>query len=331
MVHDSQNAMSPYEASAWSELREESLRRQRQQLVNSATRERISSVTQRIGERVRAIPGAEDAEAVVAAALEGLRGMTMDWAMMSVNEERVLAKFRKRGATPATLADLRDFDLERCDKAIPRLRARYTSAAAGEGALSALAITGLEVKGKVKGGPGIAAVGGAIAVDTSFVLAGMGRCIAETGAYYGFDVSQDEEQLFALAIMAYSSATTRAGKVAAMAELSRLTQMMMRRATWQVLSKEPIVKVIQAVYTRLGIRLTHQGLGRAVPLVGVVVGSGLNAAALQRVGRDAKMAYRIRFLATKYNLDPDDMVDVEVNASLDDEETIRFELPTGPS
>ncbi len=328
MANNSQTSMSPYEEKAWRELREQALRRQRRQVLNQETRQRLTSAARKAGERLRDIPGVANAQQVLQEAMDGLRGLTMDAAMMSVSEQAVLDRFQAQGVTPASFSDLRSFDLEVCDLAIPRLRTRYTTAAAGEGALTSLAITGMEVQDKVKGGPKMAAVGGAIVADTGFVLAAMGRCIAETGAYYGFDVSQEEEQLFALAIIAYSTASTRVGKVAAMAELSKLTQMMMRHATWEVLSKEPMVKIIQHIYARLGIRLTKKGLGKVVPVAGVAIGSGLNAAALDRVGRDAKMAYRIRFLATKYDLDPSVMVDDKYADESGDADTIEIGLPS---
>ncbi len=47
--------------------------------------------------------------------------------------------------------------------------------------------------------------------------------------------------------------------------------------------------------------------GQAIPVVGVVIGAGLNASYLQSVGRDAELAYRMRFLAEKHGLDPSDL------------------------
>ena len=47
--------------------------------------------------------------------------------------------------------------------------------------------------------------------------------------------------------------------------------------------------------------------GQAIPVVGVVIGAGLNASYLQSVGRDAELAYRMCFLAEKHGLDPSDL------------------------
>jgi hypothetical protein len=64
-------------------------------------------------------------------------------------------------------------------------------------------------------------------------MAAMGRSIGVVATAYGYDVRQPEEELFALGVMSLASAGTLSGRTAAMASLSRLTQQMMRQATWQ--------------------------------------------------------------------------------------------------
>lgn len=325
MVSASGPSMSAYELHAWQALQDQAHRRERRKILKPETRQRISTGAHQVADKVRKVPGIQVAEETFTSALEGLRVVTMDAAMRSVSRKRVLVRINKHGPPLCTLSQIGTLDLERCDKAIPALRLRYATTAGAEGAMSSLAITGLEVATTVKGGPTAAAVAGAIAADTAVVLAAMGRVVAETGAYYGFDVGSSEtEQLFALAIISYSSATSQPGKVAALAELSRLTQMMMRRATWETLSKEPLVMVIQRIYALLGLRLTKAGLAKAVPIAGALIGAGTNAASLSRISQDAKFAYRMRFLATKYQLDPAVMVrDVPVG----DDDTIRVTPP----
>jgi hypothetical protein len=112
-----------------------------------------------------------------------------------------------------------------------------------------------------------------------------------------------------LGVISLSSAASGPAKVAALAELSRLTQQMMRRATWKALEKEPLVKVIQQVYARLGLRITKAKLAQTVPVAGVVISAGMNMAAVQAVAWDAKLAYRLRFLCDKYGLDPQQVVE----------------------
>ncbi len=49
-------------------------------------------------------------------------------------------------------------------------------------------------------------------------------------------------------------------------------------------------------------RLTQRKLGQAVPVIGAVVGAGLNARMLSRVVDDAQHEYRRRFLREKYDM-----------------------------
>jgi len=158
-------------------------------------------------------------------------------------------------------------------------------------------------------------------------------------AHYGYDVREPEEQVFASGVLAYSSATGSAEKAASLASLSRLTQQMMRRATWKQLQQHQLVNVIQKVFTSLGFNLTKKKLAQAVPIVGVVVNSGLNAWIVQKTFQRAQQAYRLRFLTEKYNLDPTDwapdIVDVEsteiplVDELIDDELVLEPPDDTG--
>lgn len=320
-------AMSRYESKTWNDLRQQAEAREKRRVLKPEMRRKISEAGEKAGELVKRAPGAEIAEDKFIGVLEGLRGVTMDAAMVSVSKRRVLERYERRSIQVTSLNGLRNLDLQDCDETVPHLRLRYSAAGAVEGAATSLAITGATVATTVSGGTTAVVAIGAMAADVAAVLAGMGRVVAETAAYYGYDLKSEDEQLFALAIIAYSSATTQPAKVAALAEISQLTQMMMRRATWATLNKEPLVKIIQLVYARLGLRLTQKGLSKAVPVAGAFVGAGMNAAALARVSKDAKFAYRLRFLVDKYGLDPKDVTG-HLNVS-PDEGHISFAIDGG--
>lgn len=127
------------------------------------------------------------------------------------------------------------------------------------------------------------------------------RAVAHTAAYYGYDVDLPEERLFALSVLSMGTAAG-AGKAAAYLEINKLVQALARRATWKELNKSVVAAVVQQVYTRLGLRLTQQKLGQAVPVIGVVLGAGLNARVMTSVIDDADHVYRERFLREKYAL-----------------------------
>ncbi len=316
--------MSEYEHKTWVDLQKQAQRRKQRRVLKPETRQKIAAASSRAGSAAKAVPGADLAQDTFMATLEGLRVVTMDAAMASVNKERVLKRYRRQSISVYSLRDIQGLDLAECDAAIPHLRLRYSSASAAQGVGASLLITGAEASATVSGGATAGVVVGAIAADIAGVLAAMGRVVAETGAYYGYDLKSEEEKLFAMAVIAYSSAATQPAKAAALAEISKLTQMMMRKATWQTLNREPLVKAIRYIYARLGLRLTKGGLSKAVPVAGAVIGGGMNAAALARVATDAKFAFRLRFLVEKYGLDPEDVTG-QLNTEADDDH-ITFEV-----
>jgi hypothetical protein len=105
-------------------------------------------------------------------------------------------------------------------------------------------------------------------------------------------------------VLSLASANTLGGKAAAMASLSRLTQQMMRRATWEQLRRHVLVNVIDRVYAALGGTLTKRKLAQAVPLAGAVINGSVNAGLTHQTFRRAEAVYRLRFLTEKYGIDP---------------------------
>ncbi|MGH3632310.1 MAG: EcsC family protein, partial [Sciscionella sp.] len=103
------------------------------------------------------------------------------------------------------------------------------------------------------------------------------------------------EQLYALAALDVGTAS-QVNKAAAYSELNKLVRGLAQRHAWQQLNRNSVTKVVQQVYSRLGMRLTQRKLGQAVPVLGVVLGAGLNARLLARVHDDAEHLYRERFL-----------------------------------
>ncbi len=110
--------------------------------------------------------------------------------------------------------------LRAIDDVIPGLRWRYSLVAGVEGAGAGIVITGGELvatAGSVASAgaapaPGAGTVIGAMAFDAATVLAASARVVAHTAAYYGYDVRLPEEELYALTIINWSSATSEGAK-----------------------------------------------------------------------------------------------------------------------
>ncbi|HYH52470.1 MAG TPA: EcsC family protein [Acidimicrobiia bacterium] len=132
-------------------------------------------------------------------------------------------------------------------------------------------------------------------------------------------MERPEERLFALGVLSVGTAA-QAGKAAAYIELNKVVQNLARNVTWKVLDKSAVTKVVKGAYARLGMNLTKRKLGQAVPVVGIVLGAGLNARLINRVADDAGRIYRERFLRERYGLVTTDVELAEGGA----EETVKL-------
>lgn len=318
--------MSAYDQRAWDSLTN--------QVTNShepnAFAQRLTQVRSRINQTSAAaletgkkVPGAVVAadamKSAIDASMSGLHSITVDVGLNSVSTKTVIKRFQKKGHQVESLDDIRTLDLKACDSVGSSKKQKYMLAGAVEGGVSSLAVTGLTVSSTVGGGVTAAAAAGAIAADSIAVLTGMGRIIASVAANYGYDSTLPEESVFATGVLAYSTAGNASEKAAAMAALSRLTQQMMRQATWSQLSSNQLVRVVELVFKALGTRLTHKKLAQVIPVVGVAINGGMNAKMANDTVNRAHVAYRLRFLTEKYGLDPTDWRPVVIHSDTDEE------------
>jgi len=304
--------LSEYDRTAWAELgkwRTERLSAKERHLLPKGTRKWLAHAGDVAGERFEKLPGAHQFTDLFNRALEGALGFIGKAADASLRRQVIIDAYCKSGHPVTELADIRKLELRDVDKVKPRLGLRYTAFSAVEGAMAGLAVSGGEILaggGAIFGGgagaaPGAGTVVGALAADTAAVLGAMSRAIAHIAAYHGYDTELPEEQMYAVSILSFSL-TQQAGKSAAYIELNKVVQDLARRATWATLNQNGVTKVVRTVYERLGLRLTKRKLGEAVPVIGIVVGAGLNAHMLDKLTTDADCLYRERFLREKYGV-----------------------------
>lgn len=148
--------------------------------------------------------------------------------------------------------------------------------------------------------PSGGAIAGAVAADAAVVLGLASRSVGQISLFYGYDPEEPAEKLFVLSVVNAGTATSATAKSAAMADISRLTQALVRGKTWDILNDAVVTKVSQQFAKAFGFRLTKKGLGKAVPAVGILVGGTLNWTTLEGIVDAADMAYRRRFLLDKY-------------------------------
>ncbi|MFJ6418641.1 EcsC family protein [Paeniglutamicibacter sp. NPDC091659] len=84
-----------------------------------------------------------------------------------------------------------------------------------------------------------------------------------------------------------------------MADISQLTQALVRGKSWAVLDKSVVAQVSKRFASKFTSRLTKQGLGKIVPVAGIAIGGAFNWATLESIFDAADIAYRRRFLLEK--------------------------------
>lgn len=290
--------MSSYERDAWNAAVAR-LNRQRDGRVRKALGTASAPATRAAKAAWAVVPRHEQLEEQVVKALSGMKSVTFDPALRSVNADKAL---KRHGVSSAE--ELHSLDLRRLDRSLPGFRTVFAAAALVEGGGSALAVTGAEVSATVSGGVAAGVVVGAIALDGATSMALMGRIIGQVAAEYGYDVRLPSEEAFALGVISLGTAATAAEKAAALRSLRLLTMRMMRQATWAELNQHALVKLIQRVFAALGEKLTKRKLAQTVPIAGVFINAGLSAQMADSTYRTARDVYRLRFLTDKYGIDP---------------------------
>lgn len=222
-----------------------------------------------------------------------------------LSPRRVVARHKKSGHEVSKLADVRRLDLEQIDEVRGRGASWYYPAlAALSGAGAGFVISGSELVVIPSAGVAAAPTGGVIvgafAGDAAFVLGLSSRVVGQLALSYGYDPEDPAEKLFILSVVNAGTAMSATAKTAAMADVSRLTQALVRGKSWAVLSESVISKVSQQVAKVFSFRLTKKGLGKAIPSIGIVVGGALNWTTLESIVDTADVAYRRRLLIEKY-------------------------------
>ena len=324
---------SDYELAAWRDIQRFTGRPLSREMRNAGERVAVGAAelgkraTKYLGDRPRAQSAVSRAQEVAAkgahavgtgasraadavpdwsgAALGSMRQAAGRVSRAGLSSKRVVANHKKRGHDVASLPDLRRLDLEQID-AVRGRRASwyYPAAAALSGAGAGFVISGGQLVTAASAGaaaaPSGAAIVGAFAGDTAVVLGLASRSVGRVSLLYGYDPDEPAEKLFVMSVVNAGTAMSGTAKTAAMADISRLTQALVRGKTWAVLNESVVARVSSQFAKAFSLRLTKQGLGKVVPAVGILVGGTLNWTTLEAIVDAAEIAYRRRFLLEKY-------------------------------
>lgn len=338
--------LSDYERRAWDALGTELVARAQEPEKGplDAVRGRLRAVNRTVASKTQGVIDklpAEKVEGVFRQTMGGLRSVTLDPAIASVNDSSIRNHYVDLGAPVGSLEEILDLDLEVIDRGLPPLGARYMLGMGVEGALSAGAVTGAELLASaqtvgtfgVGAAPGATTVVAAMAADAATLVAGSARLVARTAAFHGFPVTDDEAKIEALATLSFGMTGAGPAKVVAFRELSNLTQQLADTTRFDVIGDSVLVRVLVRLYADLGLKITQRKLGQAIPVAGIAIGAGLNASFARRVAEDSRFAYRARFLARKAGIDmasliPDGFDEASADRSdvIDIEEIIDEEI-----
>lgn len=304
--------LSEYERKALLEV-EEYKRQQVSRSPRQLVPQTVSEQGKRASRQIKRLPGVQLAtEKTLLAYTKAASGLAKGSEKVSratLSEGRVVRAFNRKGFDIGSLEDVAQLDLQDIERKVKvkRLDIVYSSLVAVEGAAAGAVISGGELlasAGTVLGAgagsaPGVGTVAAAMATDAAVVLGASSRAVAHIGMYYGFDPLSPAEAVYGLSIVNLGSAVTATGKVAAYAELSQLTQLLARRASWAQLNEHLLPRLAQQFAVRFGGRLTQRKLGQLVPIAGIGIGAGMNYKLLDDVMDAAYWSYRERFLINK--------------------------------
>ena len=222
-----------------------------------------------------------------------------------LSSKRVVEKHKRSGHDVVSLYDLRRLDLQQID-AVRGQGASwgYPIAGALSGMTAGLVISGGELAIPVSGGvaaaPSAGVIAGAVIGDAAWVLGLASRSVGHVSLLYGYDPDEPGEKIFVMSVVNAGSAMSVSAKTAAMADISQLTQALVRGKSWAVLDKYVVAQVSKRFASKFTSRLTKQGLGKIVPVAGIAIGGAFNWATLESIFDAADIAYRRRFLLEKY-------------------------------
>ena len=99
---------------------------------------------------------------------------------------------------------------------------------------------------------------GVLAGDAAILLALASRVVGLVSLFYGYDPESPAEKLFVMSVVNAGTAVSASAKTAAMGDISRLTQALLRGKAWDVLSESVVTRVsISQLRTAISERYHH--------------------------------------------------------------------------
>lgn len=208
-----------------------------------------------------------------------------DAANWSLDVQNVIKSYQKEDDIAAEssvkkLEDIQSLPIAVVDKQVKLFKSKYVAMTSAQGVTTGIV-----------GWAGIPA-------DIVGLLTANLRAIGEYATYFGFDMSDKGEQLFAMSLLAIATSASADERQAALDDtLSMIREP--EKMAFNKISEELMSRVLRQTATKVATNLVKTKAAQLIPAVGAVVAGGVNASYTASVCEAAHQCYRERFLHRK--------------------------------
>lgn len=204
-----------------------------------------------------------------------------DAANWTLNTQDVIDDYQEEsniaGSSIKTLADIKSLPIAVVDKQVKLFKSKYVALTSAQGVTTG-----------VVGWVGIPA-------DIVGLITANLRAIGEYATYYGFDINDKSEQLFAMSLLAVATSASPEERKAALDDTHAMIKDPETQAFNQV-NEEVMSRVLRQTATKVATNIVKTKAAQIIPAVGAVVAGGVNANYTANVCEAAYQCYRERFL-----------------------------------
>lgn len=204
-----------------------------------------------------------------------------DAANWTLNTQDVINTYQNKsdiaGSSITTFSDIERLPIAVVDKQVELFKSKYVALTSAQGVTTGVA-----------GWVGIPA-------DVVGLITANLRAIGEYATYYGFDINNKGEQLFAMSLLAVATSASAEERKAALDNTDAMVKDPQTQAFNQV-NEEVMSRVVRQTATKVATNMVKTKAAQIIPAVGAVVAGGVNASYTASVCEAAHQCYRERFL-----------------------------------
>ncbi len=204
-----------------------------------------------------------------------------DAANWTLNTQDVIDAYQNEsdiaGSSITTFSDIERLPIAIVDKQVELFKSKYVALTSAQGVTTGVA-----------GWVGIPA-------DVVGLITANLRAIGEYATYYGFDMNNKGEQLFAMSLLAVATSASAEERKAALDNTDAMVKDPQTQAFNQV-NEEVMSRVVRQTATKVATNMVKTKAAQIIPAVGAVVAGGVNASYTASVCEAAHQCYRERFL-----------------------------------